>query len=449
MDERAPKGFLQKLGLHRPELRAWAAYDWANSAFATTIMAAVLPIYYVSVAASTAPGAMGTAYWAYTQSLSLLVVAVAGPVLGAMADFMGAKKRFLAGFVGMGALGTAMLWFVQAGDWLFGSLLFTVGYFGFGAANVFYDGLLPHVATEEEQDRVSTAGYAIGYLGGGLLLALNFWWYLAPETWGFRDGNEAIRWAFVSVAAWWGAFTLPLLLRVSEPPARLESDEVARMRPVRVGFTRVIETLGEVRQRRHAFLFLLAFWIYNDGVSTIIKMGAAYGTELGIDRGVLIGTILVIQFVGIPFAFLFGALAGRIGAKRGIYVALAIYTVVACVGFYVREAWHFVLLGCLIATAQGGVQGLSRSMFASLIPRGRSSEFFGFFSVSEKVAGVLGPLVFGVVAGVAGSSRYAILSLIVFFVVGAAVLSRVDVEAGRKAAKEEDAALRAAEPARA
>ncbi|MBW3533952.1 MAG: MFS transporter [Gemmatimonadetes bacterium] len=444
MDEPAPRSFLERLGLHRPELRAWAAYDWANSAFATTIMAAVLPIYYVDVAAATEPDHLRTAYWAYTQSAALLAVALASPVLGAIADYMGAKKRFLAAFMGMGALGTVMLWFVGEGDWLFGSLLFAVGFFGFGAANVFYDGLLPHVASEEEQDRVSTAGFAIGYLGGGLLLALNLWWILSPATFGFADAGVATRWAFVSVGAWWAVFTVPLLVTVREPPARLDPDEVVHMRPVKVGFTRVLETLGEIRQRRQAFMFLLAFWIYNDGVGTIIKMGAAYGAELDIDRTVLIATILVIQFVGIPFAFLFGALGDRIGTRNGIYLALAIYTVIAGFGYFMSEAWHFVLLGGLIATAQGGVQGLSRSMFASLIPRGRSSEFFGFFSVSEKIAGVLGPLIFGVVAAMAGTSRLAILSLVVFFVVGAAVLSLVDVEEGRRAAREEDRRMREA-----
>ncbi len=445
MDERGgavrERRWLRALGLHRPELRAWAMYDWANSAFATTIMAAVLPIFYVDVAAATRPEAMRTAYWAYTQSVALLVVALISPVLGAVADFMGAKKRFLAAFMGLGVTGTALLFFVGRGDWLFGSALFVVGNLGFGAANVFYDSLLPHVANEEERDRVSTAGYAMGYVGGGLLLALNLWWILAPATWHFSGAEQATRASFVSVAVWWAVFSVPLLRMVREPPPRLESDEAVRMNPVRVGFTRVIETLGEVRQRRQAFLFLLAFWLYNDGVGTIIKMATAYGAEVGIDRTVLIGTLLVVQFVGIPFAFAFGALADRIGTRNGIYIALAVYTVIACLGYFLREAWQFVALGVLVATVQGGVQALSRSLFASLIPSGRSSEFFGFYSVSSKFAGLIGPLLFGVVTTLTGGSRLSIVSLIVLFVVGGFLLSRVDVEEGRRQARAEDRAL--------
>jgi len=434
--------WLRSLGLHRRELRAWALYDWANSAFATTIMAAVLPIFYADVAAVTLPENLRSAYWGYTTSAALLLVALASPVLGAMADFLGAKKRFLGAFAALGIAATAVLWFVDRGEWLLASAVFIVANIGFAAANVFYESLLPHVAREDELDRVSAAGFAIGYVGGGLLLAVNLAWILSPETFGFADAGVASRAAFVSVAVWWLVFSIPLLRRVAEPPARLEPDEVLSLHPVRVGFTRVLETLREVRQRRQVFLFLLAFWLYGDGVGTIIKMATIYGREVGIGQGALIGTLLMVQFVGIPFTFLFGALADRIGTRNGLYLALGVYSIVACFGYFVAEAWHFWVLGFLVATVQGATQALSRSLYASLVPRSRSSEFYGFYSVSSKFAGIAGPLLFGLVAQWTGGSRLAILSLIAFFGLGIALLSRLDVDAGRRQARAEDRLLR-------
>jgi UMF1 family MFS transporter len=407
-------------------------------------MAAVLPIFYADVAAATLPENLRSAYWGYTTSGALLLAALVSPVLGAMADYLGAKKRFLGVFMAVGVTATAMLWFVDRGEWLYASLVFVAGNVGFAGANVFYESLLPHVAREGETDRVSTAGYAMGYVGGGLLLAVNLAWILMPDTFGFADAGQASRAAFVSVAVWWALFSIPLFRRVTEPPARLEPDEVLELNPVGVGFTRVWETLKEVRQRKQVFLFLLAFWLYNDGVGTIIKMATIYGREVGIGPETLIGTLLVVQFVGIPFTFLFGALADRIGTRNGIYIALVIYTFIAGFGYFLAEAWHFFALGLLVATAQGAVQALSRSLYSSLIPSTRSSEFFGFYSVSAKFAGILGPLLFGLIAQWTGGSRLSILSLIVFFVGGMILLSRVDVEEGRRQAREEDRLLRRA-----
>ncbi len=435
-------GPLRALGLHRPELRAWALYDWANSAFATTVMAAVLPIYYADVAAATLPEHLRSAYWGYTTSAALLLIALASPVLGAAADYLGARKRFLAGFLVAGASATSALYFVGTGDWLLASAIFIVANVGFAGANVFYEALLPYVATPDEVDRLSTAGYAVGYVGGGILLALNMAWIVSPATFGIEDAAQASRLAFVSVAVWWVLFSIPLFRRVPEPDPRLEPGEILELNPARVGFSRVWATVKELRRHRQVFLFLLAFWFYNDGIGTIIKMATIYGREVGIGTSDLIGALLLVQFLGIPFTFAFGALANRIGARRGIYLALSVYTLISVFGFFMQEAWHFWALAGAVATVQGGAQALSRSFFARIVPAGKSSEFFGFYSVSSKFAGILGPFLFALVAQLAGGSRPAILSLSFFFLAGIFLLTRVDEEEGRRVAGAEDETLR-------
>ena len=251
--------WLQALGLHRRELRAWALYDWANSAFATVIGAAVFPIFYANVAAADLPANEATARYAFTASVALALVALLMPVLGAVADYLGAKKRLLGTFLALGALATATMFFIGRGEWLFASVVFVLGNIGFAGANVFYNSLLPHIAREGEVDRVSSAGYALGYLGGGLLLTINLTWILFPDAFGLADAEMATRLSFVSVAVWWLGFSLPLFRRVPEPPRRLEAGEVPGLNPVRVGVTRLVETFREIPGYRHAFLFLLAF----------------------------------------------------------------------------------------------------------------------------------------------------------------------------------------------
>jgi len=425
---------LKTLGLHRKELRAWAMYDWANSAFVTTIMGAVLPVYFVNVSTTTVPDQLRTAYWGYTQTVALVIIALTSPFLGAVADYLGAKKKFLAAFALIGATGSFLLFFATEGNWFFASVAFIIGNIGFASGNVFYESLLPHVAKPDEIDRVSTAGYAVGYVGGGLLLAVHFAWISWPDKFGFADGAEASRYAFLSVAIWWILFTIPILRGVPEPPRKLESDEREQMNPLRVGFTRVFETFAEIRQFRHLFVFLLAFWFYNDGINTIIKMANAYGAELGIGTAHLLGAFLMVQFLGIPATFAYGALAARIGTKNGIYLALIVYSAISIAGYYMSEPWHFWALASALALVQGGSQALSRSLFASMVPPSKSSQFFGFYSVSGKFGNIIGPLVFAVVAEWTGGGRHAILALIAFFLVGMFVLSYVDVDKGRQVA---------------
>jgi MFS transporter, UMF1 family len=443
--------FLSRLGLDRPELRAWAMYDWAASSMQTTIMVAVFPIYFVKVAGKGLVEGGATQRLATVNTVALLVIALLSPILGAISDLGGTKKRWAATFMFLGVAAVTGLFFVHTGDLDLASVVFALALIGVAGSFVFYESLLPHIARPNEIDRVSTAGYAMGYVGGGILLALNLAWIQKPEWFGLPSGpglteSQAtlpVRLAFLSVAVWWLVFSIPLFRRVPEPPARLESDEWRGENPMRAAFVRLGETFRELRGYRQAFLMLLAFLIYNDGIQTIIKMATAYGTEIGIGQSALIAAILLVQFVGIPFSFLFGMLAGWIGAKRVLFLGLLVYTVISILGYYMKTAMHFFILAGLVGMVQGGTQALSRSLFAAMVPQHKSGEFFGFFSVFEKFAGIFGPLIFAGTIAATGSSRNAILSVIAFFAVGAAILAFVDLEEGKRAARAGDAAASA------
>ena len=433
---------LERLGLHRPELRAWAMYDWANSAFMTTIVTAVFPIYFSTVAAADLDPAAASSRFAAATTIALAVVAVLAPILGAVADFSGIKKKMLGSFLGLGVTATACMFFIGQGHWQLGAGLFILGNIGAAGSFVFYDSLLPHIASHQEMDRVSTAGYALGYLGGGLLLAINLAWIQRPELYGIEGQGLAMRLSFLSVALWWLGFSIPLFRKVAEPVRKIEADEQIGAKPFRAAFVRLGETLREIRGYKQAFLMMLAFLVYNDGIGTIIRMAAIYGIEIGLTRGSLIGAILLVQFIGVPFTFLFGQVATRIGTKRAILVALSVYMGISVFSYNLTTAMEFYFLALLVGMVQGGAQALSRSLFASMIPRHKSSEFFGFFGVFEKFAGIAGPTVFFLMIQTTGSSRNAILSIILFFIVGAALLVRVDVEEGQRVAREADARVR-------
>ena len=645
---------------YRRRVNAWCMYDWANSAFATTILAAVLPIYYSQVAGATLPSeAIATAYWSVGASVSLLIVAILSPILGTVSDVMRGKKRFLSIFAGAGIVATGLLVLVSTGDWMLASLLFVLGRIGFTGANVFYDALLPHVAREDDQDRVSTRGYAMGYLGGGLLLAINAAMIMfLPGTWGPRL-------SFLSVAIWWAVFSIPVFRRVPEPPAA-----TATLGPgqnvLSVSIGRLRDTFKDLRQYGQLFKYLIAFLIYNDAIGTIITMAAIYGAELGFGQTEMILALLLVQFVGIPFSLIFGRLpspaekrrpfylafivfnlvalpiAGIIGARavsaevtgaplpsymqtatavgqgvytadgdaldlqgdwetitvtaaelgtdsdesyslsdepgarysltfngqevettystgpaggiwvveldgkplldedsgdqltvdsynstvrygvhrtfeaatpgehtltvvnsgtahpdssgtaitvrqmevlapirksnlplilgtiiaiglagalfalllgrplfgrladtldtrRSIILALCVYVVIASWGFFLDSVIEFWFLAWMVAIVQGGSQALSRSLYASMSPAAKSGEFFGLYGVMEKFSAIIGPLLFAAAVAAFGSSRPAVLSLAVLFIVGIFLLTRVDVEEGRRVAREEDA----------
>ena len=431
---------LSRLGLDRPELRAWAMYDWAISAVQTTVMVAVFPIFYIQVAGAEAGGTTASQWWAISNGIAVALVAVISPILGAVADFAAAKKKLLALSTAIGLIACAGMFFIERGDLPLASILFVLVAIGAAGAVVFYDALLPHIASTAEVDRVSSAAYAIGYLGGGVLLAVNLAMIQKPEWFGLGgDVTLPVRLSMVSVAVWWLVFAIPLFRRVPEPPRRLEEDEQAGENPVRDAFVRLIETLRELRAFKHAFLMLLAFLIYNDGIATFQRMATAYGTELGIRRESLIAAILIVQFVGVPATFLFGPLAKWIGAKRSIFAGLVVYLAVAVVAYFMRTATHFYILAALIGLVQGGTQALSRSLFATLIPRYKSGEFFGFYSVFSKFAGIFGPFVFAGIIGATGSSRNAVASVSLFFLAGGALLTLVNVDEGARIARKAEA----------
>jgi UMF1 family MFS transporter len=437
--------WLDRLGLHRPELRAWALYDVANSAWMTTVATAVFPPFFVALAtgAGMSEAAAGSRF-AFASSLSIVLVGCIGPLLGAIADLRGSKKAFLGAFVAAGVATTAAMSVMPSGRWALALTLFVLSNVAFFAGLAFYNALLPGIARPDEVDRVSTAGFAMGYLGGGVLLAANLAMISAPHRFFLASQEAATRASFLSVAAWWALFSVPLFARVQEPPPRLESGETGAESTTAVALRRLRVTFRELRSHRDAGVMLLAFLVYNDAVNTIIKMGVIFGGLIGIPFSSMMATLVLVQIVGVPFAFLFGLLADRIGARRAILVALAVYAGISVYAFLLRTATQFLVLGVLVGTVQGGAQALGRSLFASLVPRHKAGEMFGFFGVFDRFGGVMGTFAFGVVLAATGSPRPAILTLIVFFALGAWLLTKVDVERGRRVAREAEAAAHGA-----
>ena len=437
--------WLDRLGLRRREQRAWALYDVANSAWITTVMTTVFPIFFVALATGAGlPDPVARSRFAFASSLSVALVGVIGPLLGAIADLRGSKKAFLGAFVAVAVAATAAMTFITSGHWVFALATFVLGRVAVMSSLAFYNSLLPAVARPDEVDRVSTAGFALGYLGGGFLLAVNLAMIAAPRRFLLPDADTAVRVSFLSVAVWYALFSIPLFRRVPEPARRLEEGESGAGGVVRVAGRRLVTTFRELRAHRDAALLLLAFLVYNDAVNTIITMGVIFGGEIGIPRSSMMATLVVVQIVGVPFAFLFGLLADRIGAKPAILMGLAVYGAISVYAFALRTATQFLVMGILVGTVQGGVQALARSLFATMIPRHKAGEMFGFFGVFDRFGGVIGSFVFGVMLAATGSSRPAILTLIVFFVLGAFLLSRVDVERGRRLAREAEAAAHGA-----
>ena len=431
----AARTFLGRLGLDRPELRAWAMYDWANSAFMATVLQ-VFPIFFVRTAAANLAPEVARARFAFFTSAAVIMVGLIGPLLGAIADHKGNKKGFLAAFLTVGLLSTAAMSLIQRGDWILAATLFVVGNIGVTSTLAFYNSLLPGIASTDEIDRVSTAGFALGYLGGGLLLGLNLTMISRPGTFGLADAGDATRVAFLTVAIWWAVFSIPLFRKVPEPARRMVAGE-ANASTLQAALGRLRETLRDLRTRyKDAGLLLLAFLLYNDAVNTIIRLATNFADEIGIPTPYALAAILMVQFVGVPFAFLFGALADRISAKKALFVGLFIYVLITLVGFNLHTTWQFFLLAFMVAIAMGGIQALSRSLFASLIPKHKAGEMFGFFGVFDRFGGALGSIVFGLVLSATGSSRPAILALVVFFVAGGFVLSKVDVARGLRMARE-------------
>lgn len=411
---------------------SWVLYDWANSAFATTILATVLPIFYKDVAASGLPDNLSTSYWGYTQSIAMIIIAFLSPVLGAIADHSNSKKIFLRFFAYLGIIGTGLLFFVGEGDYLLASLFFIMGSIGFSGGNIFYDSYLPSLVPREKMDYISSLGFAAGYLGGGILLFVNLAMISKPSLFRIPNVLIATKITFLTVAIWWFVFSMPLLKSIQKEAATLNALNLKEN--INMGFTRIKVTLKNISEYKQLLTFLIAFWFYNDGIGTIIRMATIYGREVGIGKSDLIGALLLTQFVGIPCSLIFGKLGERIGAKKGIIISLFIYLIITVKGYYLASALDFWILAGMVGLVQGGSQALSRSLYGSMVPKDKSAEFYGFFGISSKFAAIAGPSVFALVGQITGSSRLGIISVAVFFIIGIFMLSRVDVEEGIKEA---------------
>jgi UMF1 family MFS transporter len=415
--------------LRRPVV-AWAFYDWANSAFATTVMAGFFPVFFKQYWNAGVMATESTFRLGVASGVASLLVALLAPTLGAIADRSGARVRLMMLFTVLGAAATTGLALVGQGHWLWAVALYLAASLGFWGGIVFNDSLLLHVAQPDEYDLVSGYGYALGYLGGGLLFAVNVLMTLQPTWFGLADATEAVRWSFVTVGVWWLVFALPCALWVREQHTvcEVQPDEA-----VRQGLQELAATLREITRYRPVLWFLAAYFLYIDGVNTIIKMAVDYGLSLGFAASGLVAALLLTQFVAFPAALAFGWLGRKIGARRGIFIGLAVYSAATFYAYQIKDARDFYTLAVIIGLVQGGVQSLSRSYFGRLVPEGKSSEFFGFYNMMGKFAAVLGPLLTGITARLTGNSRLSILSILILFVAGGALLvvaSRAERRAG-------------------
>ncbi len=435
----------------RKAVWGWALYDWANSAFATTVMAGFFPVFFKQYWSHGADVNASTAQLGFGNSLAGLIVALIAPVLGAIADRGSAKKKFLIFFTYLGSLMTACLFLVKQGSWGWAVFFYVMGVVGFSGANIFYDSLLPDVAGEEEVDYVSGLGFSMGYLGGGLLFLVNVLAAVMPGRFGFADSGQAVRYSFLSVAAWWGLFTAFVILWV--PEGKKIADSREKGSTVVQGFRQIAGTLKQARLLKMVILFLFAYWCYIDGVDTIIRMAVDYGMSLGFRSNDLILALLIVQFIGFPAALAYGKLGQRWGARNGIFLGIGVYMLITVGGVMMTRRWHFYVLAMAIGLVQGGIQALSRSFYSRLIPKEQSAEFYGFYNMLGKFAVIMGPALMGMVGLVVKrrfmppaptmeqvdavgqlASRCGIASVLILFLAGGILFYFVDEKQGRREA---------------
>jgi MFS transporter, UMF1 family len=406
-------------------------YDWANSAFATTVMAGFFPVFFKQFWSAGTEPTLSTFRLGVGNGIGGFAIAVLAPLIGAAADRGGARVKMLALFTLLGVSMTAALYWVDKGNWPWAVALYALASVGFSGGATFCDSLLLDVAEKPEFDLVSAYGYSVGYLGGGLLFAVNVWMTLSPATFGLADAAAAVRVSFLSVAIWWAVFTLPLLLFVHE---RRSASALSPGAALKAGWRELGTTLAHVLEYRTLSLFLVAFWLYIDGVNTVIKMAVDYGMSIGLETKSLITALLITQFVGFPAALVFGWIGKRFGTKTGLLIAIGVYLVITIWAYWLDSTAEFYAMAIVIGLVQGGVQSLSRSFYARLVPPDKAGEFFGFFNLIGKFAAIVGPLMMGGVALLTGSSRIAIVSLVVLFAAGGAILWLVpDSEASVRA----------------
>jgi UMF1 family MFS transporter len=429
----------------------WAMYDWANSAFATTVMAGFFPIFFKQYWSHGVDVNVSTAQLGFGNSIAGLMVALMAPILGAIADKGSCRKKFLIFFTYLGVLMTASLFLVQKGQWAEAIFIYAVGIIGFSGAIVFYDALLPTVSGESDIDYISGLGYATGYLGGGILFLFNVLMTLMPHRFGLSDAGQAVRISFLSVALWWGLFSIFTFVWVHEDEEKNEATASGTGRAVRNGFSEFIGTLRKIRHLKTVVLFLFAYWCYIDGVDTVIRMAVDYGLSIGFESNDLIVALLMVQFIGFPAALGFGKLGQRWDVKKAIFLAIGVYGLVTIWAMMMTHKHEFYILAGVIGLVQGGIQALSRSFYSRLIPKDRAAEFYGFYNMLGKFAVIIGPALMGAVGLIVKrvmmppaptpdqiqtvgelASRMSIASLLLLFIAGAVILYFVDEEKGKE-----------------
>ena len=406
--------------LKRKRVISWALYDWANSAFATTVMAGFFPLFFKSFWAADLSPAESTAVIGTTNSLAGLLIVLLAPFLGAYSDLGKFKKKFLAFFALLGVLSTGYLYFIPQGDWVIAASLYALAVIGFSGGNIFYDSLIASVSKQEQRNKVSSLGFSLGYLGGGLLFVINVLMYLNPAWFGLSSQSEAILWSFVSVAVWWAVFSLPLFMSVEEK----SNAEISKglFKTITEAFKAVASTLREIKKHKRVAIFLIAYWLYIDGVDTIVRMAVAYGSDIGLDASSMITALLLTQFVGFPATLVFGIYADKIGFKKILTIGISIYILVTFYAYYMSTALEFYILAGTVGLVQGGVQAISRSFFSTIIPVNKEAQFFGFYNLVGKSAVFLGPVLVSWVALIFGNPRFGILSLLFLLVPGLILL---------------------------
>ena len=406
--------------LKRKRVISWALYDWANSAFATTVMAGFFPLFFKSFWAADLSPAESTAVIGTTNSLAGLLIVLLAPFLGAYSDLGKFKKKFLAFFALLGVLSTGYLYFIPQGDWVIAASLYALAVVGFSGGNIFYDSLIVSVSKQDQRHKVSSLGFSMGYLGGGLLFVVNVLMYLNPAWFGLSSQSEAILWSFVSVAVWWAVFSLPLFMSVEEK----SNAEISKglFETITEAFKAVASTLREIKKHKRVAIFLIAYWLYIDGVDTIVRMAVAYGSDIGLDASSMITALLLTQFVGFPATLVFGIYADKIGFKKILTIGISIYILVTFYAYYMSTALEFYILAGTVGLVQGGVQAISRSFFSTIIPVNKEAQFFGFYNLVGKSAVFLGPVLVSWVALIFGNPRFGILSLLFLLVPGLILL---------------------------
>lgn len=402
----------------------WALYDWANSAFATTVIAGFFPLFFKQYWAQDLEATTSTLWLGVASSTASLIMFVLAPILGALADINQAHRRWLTSFAAAGILATAGLFFIEQGAWMLAAVVYALAVVCWSGANLFYDAMLPGLAASEERHRLSAFGFALGYLGGGLLFLVNVAMTLQPAWFGLADAAEAVRFSFLSVAVWWAVFALPLITSRQEATATpTQTPFNARLNQVLRGLA---TTAKDIRTQRNLMIFLIAYWFYIDGVATIIRMAVDYGIAIGLPSNSLIIALLLVQFVGFPSTLAFGRISGRIGARSALMIGLSVYLLATIAAAFMSSATEFYLLAVALGLVQGAVQALSRSLFSQLIPAERAGEYYGFLNMLGKSAAILGPILVGFVAAGTNNPRLGILSIIILFGIGMLLLARVN-----------------------